>query len=67
LAARVWRPPAAPYASRDKVRARNDRANVSDHAAHANSQEKENQWMTAYLISLALVGLTVIAVWEGLS
>lgn len=35
-----------------------------DHAAHFISSEKP---MTAYLISLALVGLIAIAVWEGCS
>jgi hypothetical protein len=40
---------------------------ISGHAAHANSQDKEEQWMTAYLISLALAGLVAMAIWEGLS
>ncbi|WP_172841760.1 hypothetical protein [Bradyrhizobium lablabi] len=46
----------------DRVRARNDQP--CDHAAHFISSEKP---MTAYLISLALVGLIVIAVWESCS
>jgi hypothetical protein len=33
----------------------------SDHAAHFISREKP---MTAYLMSLALIGLIAIAVWE---
>ena len=48
----------------DRVRARNDRADRdlprSQFAAGAPP-------MTAYLISLALVGLVAIAIWEGLS
>jgi hypothetical protein len=30
-------------------------------------QNRKDQWMTAYLISLALAGLVTIAVWELLA
>jgi hypothetical protein len=39
---------------------------ISDHAADLIRQQQETG-MTAYLISLALVGLVAIAVWEGCS
>jgi len=49
---------------RDKVRAPNDLHLHRDHAAHFFSGAKP---MTAYLMSLALVGLVVIAVSEEFS
>jgi hypothetical protein len=39
---------------------------TGDHAAHSIRRQQE-VGMTAYLISLALVGLIAIAVWEGCS
>jgi hypothetical protein len=39
---------------------------ISDHAADLIPKQQEAV-MTAYLISLALVGLVAIAVWEGFS
>jgi len=39
---------------------------ASDHAAHFHSHTAEGD-MTAYLISLALVGLVAIALSEGFS
>jgi hypothetical protein len=39
---------------------------TSDHAAHL-IREQQEAGMTAYLISLALVGLIAIVVWEGCS
>ena len=49
---------------RDKVRAPNDLHLHRDHAAHFFSGARP---MTAYLMSLALVGLVVIAVSEEFS
>jgi hypothetical protein len=46
---------------RDRVRARNDRAD-RDHAAFLLFR-REGKQMTAYLLSLALAGLVAIAVW----
>jgi hypothetical protein len=62
--AAAWIVTAARGPERDKVRAPNDLHLHRDHAAHQFLQEKP---MTAYLISLALVGLVVIAVSEGFS
>ena len=50
---------------RDKVRAPNDLRLHWDHAAH--SMFAGDKPMTAYLISLALIGLVVVAVSEELS
>jgi hypothetical protein len=55
---------AAPWFARDRVRARNDRAD-RDRAAHLVFGR--GQQMTAYLISLALTGLVAIVIAEGLS
>jgi hypothetical protein len=52
-----------PLCLRDRVRARNDRAN-RDLPLIFHSARK---LMTAYLLSLALIGLIAIAISEGLS
>jgi hypothetical protein len=55
--------------SRDKVRAPNDR--VAPLAImpriRIRKTRRKDQWMTAYLISLALAGFVGIAVWEALA
>jgi hypothetical protein len=56
-------PHAAPNG--DKVRAPNDQRLHRDHAAHSIFYGEKP--MTAYLISLALIGLVVVAVSEELS
>jgi hypothetical protein len=56
--------PAARGPQRDKVRAPNDPRLHRDHAAYFYLGEMP---MTAYLISLALIGLVVIAVSEEFS
>jgi hypothetical protein len=56
--------PAAAAPERDRVRARNDRALNAICRAFAFSRREP---MTAYLISLALVGLVTIVVAEGMS
>ena len=63
LAARIVTAACGPQ--RDKVRAPNDLHLHSDHAAHFYFFGAKP--MTAYLISLALVGLVVIAVSEEFS
>ena len=62
LAARIVTAARGPR--RDKVRAPNDLRSTRDHAARFFSGEKP---MTAYLVSLALIGLVVIAISEELS
>lgn len=57
------RPPRS-LAFRDRIRARNDRADRDLPRILFYSARKR---MTAYLISLALIGLVAIVIWEGLS
>jgi hypothetical protein len=57
------RPP-RPLGFGDRVRARNDRADRDLPRILFHSARKR---MTAYLLSLALIGLVTIVIWEGLS